>query len=457
MGIVPAVPGRVSESGSTKRRPAAAAAGRPPRRERADRAQLIDAAIEALSAAGPRGLTSVRVARAAGLAQSGFYRYFRNPDDCVRAAADAITDRLRALHAELWRTMLTADPADVDANARYYEAWLGTVLEDRRVAELLFRHRHDQTPFGRAMRRHLDLMRGDLSARLVQIAARVRVPSGNERAIALLAELLLAEALGLCECLLEDPRRDVGLVARTLARSAVEATTSLLARLLRGGEQAPARQDRPRRRAPRREPPPADARARLLAAAIRVLRRDGPGGLTTVSVTREAGIVQSGFYRHFKDVAACERAAAREVAVDFRRINRERRQQLLAADPTDLERTTAYYEGWLATAVGENRRLTELYFQYRREATPLGKVAREFERAARADVAAWLSDLGARLGLEARHADAITLQADLLWASAAGMCEALIAGRATGVGAVARLLAEHAIAESAHAFKRAAT
>lgn len=444
---------RTSGSETPKRRPAARGSGRAPGRPRVDRAVLVDAAIDTLSAAGPRGLTSVRVARAAGLAQSGFYRYFRNPDDCLRVVADAVGDRLRALHSELWRTMLAADPADVDATTRYYEAWLGAVLVERRAASLFFRHRNDPSPFGRAMTRHLDLMRADMTEWLAKIAASAGVAPGHERSIALLAELLLAEALGLCESLLEERRTDVAPVARALARSAVDATKALVGSLLRAPARSPLAKARSRRRAVAEEPPAA-ARERLLAAAVNVLRRDGPGGLTTVSVTREAGIVQSGFYRHFKDVADCERAAAQRVAVEFRRVNRERRQRLLTANPTDRARTAVYYEDLLTTALGADRHFSELYLQYRRESSPLGKVARDFERAARKDIVAWLTDLGARFGLDAADGDRIEIQAELLWAGAFGLCEALLSGRVSDSTATARLLADHAVVQSARGFKR---
>jgi AcrR family transcriptional regulator len=45
-----------------------------------------------------------------------------------------------------------------------------------------------------------------------------------------------------------------------------------------------------------------DARERLLAAAERILVRDGPSGLTSRSVTAEAGVAKGVLHRHFTDV-----------------------------------------------------------------------------------------------------------------------------------------------------------
>ncbi|HEY1176849.1 MAG TPA: TetR/AcrR family transcriptional regulator [Phytomonospora sp.] len=44
-----------------------------------------------------------------------------------------------------------------------------------------------------------------------------------------------------------------------------------------------------------------DARARLLAAAERVLTRDGAGALTSRAVTEEAGVAKGVLHRHFAD------------------------------------------------------------------------------------------------------------------------------------------------------------
>lgn len=44
-----------------------------------------------------------------------------------------------------------------------------------------------------------------------------------------------------------------------------------------------------------------DARRHLFAAAERVLRRDGPNGLTSRAVTTEAGVAKGVLHRHFAD------------------------------------------------------------------------------------------------------------------------------------------------------------
>lgn len=56
------------------------------------------------------------------------------------------------------------------------------------------------------------------------------------------------------------------------------------------------------RATPTRREAKAATRQALLDAALRILDEDGSGALTTISVTKRAGIAQSSFYAHFADM-----------------------------------------------------------------------------------------------------------------------------------------------------------
>ncbi|MFI2363639.1 TetR/AcrR family transcriptional regulator [Promicromonospora sp. NPDC019610] len=64
-----------------------------------------------------------------------------------------------------------------------------------------------------------------------------------------------------------------------------------------------------------------DARAQLFAAVERVLVRDGAGGLTSRSVTEEAGVAKGVLYRHFADfddfLAGLVRSRVAQVEADL--------------------------------------------------------------------------------------------------------------------------------------------
>ncbi|MEO3798416.1 TetR family transcriptional regulator [Nonomuraea sp. B1E8] len=78
-------------------------------------------------------------------------------------------------------------------------------------------------------------------------------------------------------------------------------------------------------------------RRRLIRAALAILDEEGEAGLTTVKVARAAGIAQSSFYVHFKDMQDLLRVLAEEGGRRLRHSMREARRAAREA-PGDLER-----------------------------------------------------------------------------------------------------------------------
>lgn len=78
-------------------------------------------------------------------------------------------------------------------------------------------------------------------------------------------------------------------------------------------------------------------RRRLLRAALEILDREGEAGLTTVAVAKAAGIAQSSFYVHFKDMQDLLRALADEGGERLRQSMRDARRQA-REEPDELER-----------------------------------------------------------------------------------------------------------------------
>src|ERR1041385_42792 len=65
---------------------------------------------------------------------------------------------------------------------------------------------------------------------------------------------------------------------------------------------------------PESKPPATSStRQRLVQAVIDIVRGDGLGALTTVEITRRAGIAQPGFYKHFPNVDACLEEATKQM------------------------------------------------------------------------------------------------------------------------------------------------
>ncbi|HEX4812215.1 MAG TPA: TetR family transcriptional regulator [Nonomuraea sp.] len=78
-------------------------------------------------------------------------------------------------------------------------------------------------------------------------------------------------------------------------------------------------------------------RRKLLRAALAILDEEGEAGLSTVKVARAAGIAQSSFYVHFKDMQELLLVLAQEGGERLRASMREARRKAREA-PGDLER-----------------------------------------------------------------------------------------------------------------------
>ncbi len=155
---------------------------------------------------------------------------------------------------------------------------------------------------------------------------------------------------------------------------------------------------KPRKRGTREQ-----TRQRLLDATIDLIRREGLAVLSTVSITEQAGIVQSGFYAHFKNLDECLAAAAEQV-VDRQRLvqsdfrSRAYAQLLGVDDMVRYESMRALWERSLDLML-EDRSFAELFLRFRRDASPLGKRVRKVFDQARADMARDMNEVAPRLGI----------------------------------------------------------
>lgn len=155
---------------------------------------------------------------------------------------------------------------------------------------------------------------------------------------------------------------------------------------------------KPRKRGTREQ-----TRQRLMDATIDLIRREGLAALTTVRITEQAGIVQSGFYAHFKNIEDCLAAAAehvvdrqRLVQSDFR--SRAYAQLLVTDDGVRYGNMRALWERSLDLML-EDRVFAELFLRYRRDASSLGKRVRKVFDQARADMARDMNEVAPRLGI----------------------------------------------------------
>ncbi len=118
--------------------------------------------------------------------------------------------------------------------------------------------------------------------------------------------------------------------------------------------------------------PRTGTRDRLVDAAIRLLRGGGVQAVTTPRLAAEVGIVQSGFYRHFKSTDECLRAAASRIGGRVRRVVLEDRMLSAIADADDPVRLAAHFARMLELMHAEWGFL-ELLLRFRQAPGPVGE------------------------------------------------------------------------------------
>ena len=207
----------------------------------------------------------------------------------------------------------------------------------------------------------------------------------------------------------------------------------------RPSSRTPVRQAAAEARVPRHRNRAA-TRQRLVQAAIEQIRQAGPDSLTTVSVTAAAGIVQSAFYVHFRDIDQLKLAAAEQVASQVRQFVAAHRRDTGQRSPGDFEAAVTHFRSVLELFQTE-RCFSELLIRYRHDTSPLGVVMRQLLDQLRADL---LADLEHQFGpLPVRQPDPARLgiYAELILGMVLSAGEALLDGRFRQPEQLARELA----------------
>lgn len=178
-------------------------------------------------------------------------------------------------------------------------------------------------------------------------------------------------------------------------------------------------------------------RDRMLEAAAELLCSEGLPALTTVRVTKEAGIVQSGFYAHFKNPEHLQQELAERAGGELR-ASIAAWMEALYADTDDLAGLARAYRVMLDRFDAE-RPLVDLFLRYRRSPSPLGVVLGHLHTELRAELFQFLRE---RLGDPARaHLGTIGVHADTMVAALLGVAEGLVDGRVADLDGAARELA----------------
>ena len=136
------------------------------------RERIIAAAIEILSEEGLGAVATGRLAKKAGIVQSGFYAHFGSVEECILAAAERIGQRLRE---SLVRKLAEEETVDPEALARFAADVLARLEKEWTFVELLLRYRRDPSPLGNVMSRFFSLLRDDVVDNLIEVAPELQI------------------------------------------------------------------------------------------------------------------------------------------------------------------------------------------------------------------------------------------------------------------------------------------
>ena len=133
-------------------------------------------------------------------------------------------------------------------------------------------------------------------------------------------------------------------------------------------------------------------RPAIMQAAITLLMQEGPEALTTTRLSKEVGIVQSGFYAHFKTIEECLHAVVKEIDINVRTPLAEQMAQLRLTDAGDVHLLEAFYEV-VFDRVEENWQLMEVFLHLRGDHSIVGRMLSDFENSLATDLALHLHEL----------------------------------------------------------------
>lgn len=202
---------------------------KPPRKRRdgqATRERLIQATVEILSREGLGAVSTARVARDAGIVQSGFYAHFASLEDCVVVAAEHIGQRIRDSIREGLALLREEGVDDFELVLTQYRRIIGQLEAQWQFVELLLRYFREPTPLGRTLAAIQQSIRDELTQHLMALLKPLGIPNGGRPEAAFLADLMVNMLLSAVQSLRWEPSLNKELVAYLLT---VE-TISMVAR-----------------------------------------------------------------------------------------------------------------------------------------------------------------------------------------------------------------------------------
>lgn len=190
--------------------------GRRAKKRGQTRDRMLDAAADLLRSEGPGSLTTVRVTREAGIAQSGFYAHFKNPDHLQQELAEIAGRSLRE-HIASWMAVMRLSGTDEASLAEGYVQVLELFREQKGLMDLFLRFRRSPSPIGQAFAHLHTQLRADFFQYLRERAGDAETVKAHLGIVGVHADTLVAALLGVGEGVVEGRVGDLRIAAAELA------------------------------------------------------------------------------------------------------------------------------------------------------------------------------------------------------------------------------------------------
>jgi AcrR family transcriptional regulator len=176
------------------------------------REALLAGAMKVLSEHGLKGFTTGRITAEAGIAQSGFYKYWPDRDTLLQEVAELVGEKV----LQGVREARLAAGADLSRLEESFAGSLRAMIEERQTLLLFLRFRREPGPLGDVFRELLERALEELHTDLVNLGlVPADDPSGKR-----LAYYVVAACLWTVEALVDGRFDDEHQVAQELSRIA---------------------------------------------------------------------------------------------------------------------------------------------------------------------------------------------------------------------------------------------
>lgn len=182
----------------------------------ATRERLIQATVKILSREGLGAVSTARVARDAGIVQSGFYAHFSSLEDCVVVAAEHIGQRIQGTVVEGLSLLREQGAQDFDLVLAQYNRILEQLEAEWQFVELLLRYFREPSPLGRTLAAIQRSIRDELTHHLMVLLKPLGIPDGGRPEAAFLADPTVNVLLSSVQSLRWEPSLNKELVAHLL-------------------------------------------------------------------------------------------------------------------------------------------------------------------------------------------------------------------------------------------------